>query len=246
MAMAKKKRNVKHITRSIIQEHLEKVGSGVFERFQDAITSLVAGNQGVYALYRRQKLYYIGLASDLRGRINHHLKDKHKGKWDRFSLYIIRKEDHIREVEALLVRIAGPAGNSQKGKLKRSINLLPKLDREVKRKQDEEREILIGQHAGSKKKSSKKQAKKRKLTKKADRPLKGVFPTGKMIYCKYKGKAAKAWVWRNGRIKYDGQYYDSPSTIGKIVRDGKATNGWSFWKYKNKSGELVPLSELRK
>ena len=67
--MAKKKRKKKRSTRSIIQGHLEKVGSGVFERYQDAITSLVAGNQGVYALYRRQKLYYIGLASDLRGRI---------------------------------------------------------------------------------------------------------------------------------------------------------------------------------
>lgn len=245
--MVKKKRKKKRGARSIIQGHLEKVGSGVFERYQDVITSLVAGNQGVYALYRRQKLYYIGLASDLRGRIKHHLKDKHKGKWDRFSLYIIRKEDHIREVEALLMRIAEPDGNKQKGKLKRSLNLLPKLDREVKRKQEEERRILLGQRAGSKKKkSSKKKVKKRKLTKKVERPLKGIFPTGKMIYCKYKGKSAKAWVWKNGRIRYDGKYYDSPSTVGKIVRDGKPTNGWRFWKYKNKSGELVYLSELRK
>ena len=29
----------------------------------------------------------------------------------------------------------------------------------------------------------------------------------------------------NGRIKYGGQFYDSPSTVGSVVRGGKATNG---------------------
>jgi len=109
--MAKKKRGA----RSIIQGYLEKVGSGVFERYQDAITNLITGKQGVYALYRRHKLHYVGLASDLRGRIRHHLRDRHRGKWDRFSLYVIRKEDHTREVEALLVRIAEPRGEHPKG-----------------------------------------------------------------------------------------------------------------------------------
>jgi len=245
--MSTKKRKKKRGVRSIIQGHLEKVGSGVFERYQNVITSLVSGNQGVYALYRRQKLYYIGLASDLRGRIKHHLKDKHKGKWDRFSLYIIRKEDHVREVESLLMRIAGPAGNSQKGRLKKSLNLLPKLKSEVKRKQDEERIKLFEERIGiRKKKSSKKKTKTRKFTKKVERPLKGFFPTGKMLYRKYKGKNYKAWVNGNGTIKYNGKLYDSPSNVGSLARGGKSTNGWRFWKYKNESGELVPLSELRK
>ena len=152
--MAKKKRKVKHITRSIIQGHLEKVSSTVFERYLNEITSLISGNQGVYALYRRQKLYYVGLASNLKWRIRHHLKDKHSGKWDRFSLYVIRKEDHIREVEALLVRIAGPAGNSQKVKLNKSLNLLPKLKREVKKKQQAERKKLFEERTGNKKKKA--------------------------------------------------------------------------------------------
>jgi len=244
--MAKKKRKKKRGSRSIIQGHLEKVSSVVFERYLNEITSLISGNQGVYALYRRQKLYYIGLASNLKWRIRHHLKDKHSGKWDRFSLYVIRKEDHIREVEALLVRIAEPAGNSQKGRLKKSLNLLPKLKREVKKKQEVEREKLFEQRAGSKKKkATKKKTKTKSVTKKAGRPLKGLL-AGKMIYVKYKGIKYKAWVFNNGRIKYDGQIYDSPSTVGSVIRGGKATNGWRFWKYKNKSGELVFLSELRK
>jgi len=247
MTKKQKKRKTKRGTRSIIQGHLERVGSAVFERYLNEITNLISGNQGVYALYRRQKLYYIGLASNLKWRIRHHLKDKHSGKWDRFSLYVIRKEDHIREVEALLVRIAGPAGNSQKGRLKRSMNLLPKLKREVKRKQEVERKKLFEERAGGKKKkAAKKKTKTRAVSKKVDRPLKGLLGGGKRLYANYKGKMYKAWVFNNGRIKYDGKIYDSPSTVGSVVRGGKATNGWRFWKYKNKSGELVYLSELRK
>lgn len=247
MTKKQKKRKTKRGTRSIIQGHLERVGSAVFEQYQEEITNLIAGNQGVYALYRRQKLYYVGLANNLKGRIKHHLKDKHSGKWDRFSLYVIRKEDHIREVEALLVRIAGPAGNSQKGRLKRSMNLRPKLKREVKRKQNAERKKLFEERAGGKKKKAvKKKTKTRAVSKKVYRPLKGLFPTGKMIYRKYKGKDYKAWISGNGKIKYNGKWYDSPSDVGSVVRDGKSTNGWRFWKYKNKSGELVYLSELRK
>lgn len=67
-----------------------------------------------------------------------------------------------------------------------------------------------------------------------------------MIYRKYKGKMYKALVFNSGGIKYDGKIYDSPSTVGGVVRAGKSTNGWRFWKYKNKSGELIYLSELRK
>jgi len=241
--MARKKRRG---TRSIIQGHLEKVGSGVFERYKDAITSLIAGNQGVYALYRRRKLYYIGLASDLRGRIKHHLKDKHRGKWDQFSLYIIRKEDHIREVEALLVRIAEPGGNSQKGKLIRSRNLQPELKREVKRRQEEEREKLFEHYAVRVKKGRTVRKQARRARRKVDRPLKGLFPSGKMIYAKYKGIEFKAWVYQNGRIKYQESRYDSPSTAAKAIIDRGAVNGWRFWKYKDEAGNLVPLDNLRK
>jgi len=69
MTKKQKKRKKNRGTRSIIQGHLERVGSAVFERYQEEITNLIAGNQGVYALYRRHKLYYIGLANNLKGRI---------------------------------------------------------------------------------------------------------------------------------------------------------------------------------
>ena len=105
--MAKKKK-AKRKSRSIIVGHLEKISSKVFDQHRKQISEIIKNNYGVYSLYRRDKLYYIGLASDFKKRIHQHLKDRHKGKWNYFSLYIIRKSDHIREVEALLVRIAQP------------------------------------------------------------------------------------------------------------------------------------------
>ena len=178
-----RKKQAKRGSRSIVVGHLEKISSGVFEDFPDQVTGLIKKGQGVYALYRRHKLYYIGLAGDLRGRIKWHLKDRHKGKWDRFSLYMIRKTDHIREVESLLVRIAGPDGNKQRGKLRKSKNLERSLDAAIKDKQKEKRKKIFGKHKGkAKRKKTKKKVRETKGKK--DRPLRGVFPGGKMIYGK--------------------------------------------------------------
>jgi hypothetical protein len=188
--MARKKRGA----RPIIQGHLEKVSSKVFERFQKEVTGLVKQGQGVYALYRRDKLYYIGLASDLERRIKWHLKDKHKGKWDRFNLYMIKKTDHIREVESLLIRIADPEGNKLRGKLGGSKNLGRALDVAIKQRQDEERGKIFEQGERNRKKG-----KKGKITGKSNRPMKGYFPSGKMIYTSYKGGLG---IWR-GRNKID-------------------------------------------
>ncbi len=239
--MAGKK--VKRGSRPIVVGHLEKISSGVFERYPEQITGLTEGTQGVYALYRRQKLYYIGLASDLKRRIKWHLKDKHKGKWDRFSLYIIRKTDHIREVESVVVRIAEPRGNKQRGKLGGSKNLVRKLDAAIKERQKEERRGMLGDGKG---KDTRKRVKKgRKKRKVAERPLRGTFPSGKVIYATYKGKEYKAWVYRSGSIKFNGKLYDSPSGVGKAIRK-KETDGWRFWKYKDKSGNLTAIKDLRK
>jgi len=79
----------------------------------------------------------------------------------------------------------------------------------------------------------------------ANRPLKGLFKGGKMIYATYQGKDYKAWVNSNGRISFDGKFYDSPSVAGKAGRK-KSTNGWRFWKYKDKDSKLRPIGDLRK
>ena len=238
-------KKTKRISRTIVVGHLEKVSSGVFEDFPDQVTGLIKKGQGVYALYRRNKLYYIGLAGDLRGRIKWHLKDRHKGKWDRFSLYIIRKEGHIREVESLLVRIADPDGNKQRGKLRGSKNLVRALDKDIKERQNQEREGILG---GRKAKTERKKTKKkvRKTKGKKERPLRGKFPGGKMIYAKYKGEEYKAWVIGNGGIKFKGQIHDSPTGAAKAIIEKGAVNSWNFWKFKKEKGKLVKLKVIRK
>ncbi|MHC4207183.1 MAG: restriction system modified-DNA reader domain-containing protein, partial [Planctomycetota bacterium] len=55
----------------------------------------------------------------------------------------------------------------------------------------------------------------------------------------------KAVVYYSGIIKLEGKIYNTPSSAAKAIIDTGARNGWRFWKYKDKSGELVPLSELR-
>lgn len=247
--MAVKKKS-KHKSRPIVIGHLERVSSKVFDRYRKQITDMIRGNYGVYALYRREKLYYVGLATDFRRRINQHLRDRHKGKWNYFSLYLIRKIDHLREIEALLVRIGKPGGNKQKGKLKRSKNLRPRLKRLLTEDTKRVIEEILGIEKKVKEKRKSRKGKfikeKRPISKKVKRTLKDKFEAGKVIYATYKGKEYKAWVYRNGGIKLQGKIYETPSGAGKAILDKGAVNGWNFWKYKNKSGELVYLSELRK
>ena len=247
--MAKKKK-AKRKPRPIVTGHIEKVGRGIFDKYQKQITDMIKGHQGIYSLYKKDKLYYVGLASNLKRRIKQHLGDKHGNSWTHFSLYIFKKDDHIRELEALLLRIAYPEGNRQKGKLNGSVDLRPALKKKVKAQQSSELDDLFKGHKSTKpkKKTTKKKttSKKKSSSKKMDCPLRGFFKNGKMIYANYQGKEYKAWVFRNGRIKYDGNIYSTPSGAGNVVRGGKSTNGWAFWKYKDKDGNLVRLAELRK
>ncbi len=245
--MTKKgKYKTKRKSRSIVTGYLEKISSKVFDEYRKQITELIKGNYGVYALYRREKLYYIGLASDFKKRLNYHLKDHHKGKWTHFSLYIIRKTDHIREIEAILLRIADPTGNYQKGKLKGSRNLRPTLKRIMS--EDSKRVIdeILGQVDKPVKRAKAKT--RRKKTIEGDRPLKGLLRGWQRIYATYKGKEYKAKVRPNGMIEMipGRQLYDSPSAAALAIIQKGQRNGWIFWKYKNEKGELVMLKELRK
>lgn len=236
--MAKKKARK---TRSIITGHLEKIGSNVFDNYSSVITELIKGNQGIYALYKKDRLYYVGLAGNLKSRINAHNKDKHQNKWTHFSLYIIRKEDHIKEIESLVLRISYPKGNSVRGKLKQSKDLRPLLKRKIK----EEQIIQLGGFFGGKNRPAGK-IKKGKVKKTDKRPMHGYFPEGKVIHANYKGKEYKGWVYANGRIKVKGKIFDSLSLAGLAITKKQTMNGWKFWKYKNKDGELVYIDVLRK
>lgn len=232
--------------RPLVGGFLERISVTAFEKYHREITNLVQTQHGVYALYKNDRLYYVGLAVNLRRRINQHLRDKHAGRWNRFSLYLVRKVDHIKEIESLLLRIADPAGNKQRGRLQRATNLEHKLRRSMELCQRAELdEIFTRQLSTHTKSTGSKSAVRKKVSTKrgANRPLKGIVG-GKRIYGTYKGTEFKAVVYYNGRIKLNGRFYDSPSAAG-VAACKRSTNGWIFWRVR-KDGELVKLSELRK
>lgn len=242
--MAKKKaakKKTKRKTKSIITGYMEKVSGKVFTDYSKVITDMIKGHQGIYALYKNDRLYYVGLASNLKGRIKQHLRDKHKGQWTHFSLYIVRKTDHIKEIESMILRIAYPKGNAVKGKLA-AKNLRPLLKNKLKAQLQQQVGDILGKPPAANKKISKKKSSKSKT----EKPLKGLFPNGKRLFGFYKGYEYRAWVFRSGTVKYDGQLYDSPSGAGKAARGGISTNGWSFWKFKDKTGDLVKLRTKKK
>jgi hypothetical protein len=81
-------------------------------------------NRGIYVLRKHGDIYYVGLASSLRSRLADHIKDHHRGEWTEFDLYMIRKgkAKYLRELEALLIRVAKPRGNRTEPKFVKHRN----------------------------------------------------------------------------------------------------------------------------
>ena len=46
----------------LVSQHLENISHEALSKYQDVIRSYVRGRQGIYALYRKNELYYVGLA----------------------------------------------------------------------------------------------------------------------------------------------------------------------------------------
>ena len=114
MRPPKKRRGRKSTRRArIVQGYLERKPRKLLESQYEVIESLLPHRSGVYSLYDRGELYYIGIARNLMTRLWHHTKDKHARKWDAFSLYASKSWKQIGTHEALFLRIAKPPGNGQ-------------------------------------------------------------------------------------------------------------------------------------
>src|SRR5262245_57342378 len=140
MAIRKKRRR----REALVHSHLERVSRDLLEQHPDIVRKFIGRNAGIYALYRKTKLYYVGLASGLSARLRHHVKDRHGQSWDRFSIYLTIKDQHIREIESLLLQIAKPPGNRVGGKPAGSRNMRRWIGKAIREKQRRELLDLFG------------------------------------------------------------------------------------------------------
>lgn len=229
--------------------HLERVASTAIARYRDQLTDLLDGQHGIYALYKNDRLYYVGLATDLRRRIDQHDRDRHKGKWNRFSLYRVRKLDHIREIESLVLRIASPRGNRTGGRLGNAIDLRKQLRKSMEMRARLEIESLVPLRRQAKESNlPRKRALRAWRTRREKgnnlRRLNVRFLAGKTLHSQYKGKSHRAKVSREGGVYVNGSPFSSLSAAGASIT-GRATNGWRFWRIREK-GKLTRLSEIKK
>jgi hypothetical protein len=231
-------------TGQLVCQHLEGIPRKSLAKFPGVIRDMVKGRHGIYALYRKDRLHYIGLATNLRQRLKQHLRNQHAQTWDRFSLYLTIGDRHLREIESLFLRISKPRGNTVTPKLVRSENLRPELRKQIKEWQRRELDDIA---------PPVRRAKKKLRTKKKDKRE----PKGKelvlapyaekrfAIRFRYKGQVHKATVRKGGTIFYKGNTYASPSGAAKAVT-GRARRGWTAWHYQRAPGDWVPLDELRR
>jgi hypothetical protein len=221
-------------------QHLENISRDALEKYQSIVREYVRRRHGVYALYRRGKLYYVGLAGNLRSRLTMHLKDRHGQSWDRFSVYLTIGDTHLRELEALILRIIKPIGNKQIGKFPQSEDLRRRLARAMHEYQREELQALIG-------KKSRPRAPEEVEVLDGHRPVLAAYVKGPLkLRVRFKGKLLRAQVRRDGRIRFAGTLYDSPSVAGAAACQRKSCNGWRFWEYERARGDWVLLDELRR
>ncbi len=91
--------------------------------FKESLEKLMRGYGGIYALYKGEKLFYVGLATSLHGRVKWHLRDRLKGKWNNFRIFRIRRVRFLKDLETLILNIIMPKGNRAKGHLAKDGDL---------------------------------------------------------------------------------------------------------------------------
>ena len=223
----------------LVTGHLENVSGRVLEDYPEVVSEMIKRRAGVYALYKGDKLYYVGLASNLMGRLKTHLKDRHKGAWNRFSVYLTLRDEHIKELESLLLRIVNPEGNKQTGSFAKSHNLYRDLNRKITDFDADKRAKLMGGWV------EKRRQRIRASKAKGKGALKGLVEK-RLILKAWDGDwEYTASLRRDGTIRYDDEIFDTPNAAAKCAL-GRNKWGWGFWHYKNIAGEWVKLATLKK
>jgi hypothetical protein len=225
--------------RQLVLQHLEMVSWRVLEESPEIVRQLIRRQHGVYALYRREKLYYVGLATNVMSRLQSHLKDRHHGVWDRFSVYLTVHDDHIKEMESLILRITAPVGNKQSGKFAASVSLLNTLNRIMSNADADRRARILGGNIARRRRRVKTRNAKGTLA------LAGVVDRRLPLRARYKEEQFRATLRTDGRLSHASKLYDTPTAAARAVV-GRTVNGWTFWLFLNSKREWVPISHLRR
>lgn len=208
----------------LVTQYLERIHRNAFDKHPEIIRSLVRRRNGIYALYAKDELYYVGLAKDLRWRLKHHLKDHHRDSWDRFSVYLTIGHEHLRELESLAIRITCAAGNKQKGRFAGAENLERSLERVLLAKFKRERDALFGRPIDETDEN---------VAPQRTRPIHGT----------YKGKLMRARWRRDGTVRFRGKIFSSLSAAATKAT-GSQTNGRWFWRVERSPGDWVRVKKL--
>lgn len=225
----------------LVCQHLENISRAALEQYEDIVRQFVRQRQGVYTLYRRGKLYYVGLASNLRTRLGHHLKDRHADSWDRFSVYLTIGDSHLRELESLILRIVNPPGNKQKGQFFKSEDLRRLFGRGVRAQMRSQ----FSELSGGRRAVEPAEPESAGIEAKAHTTVLAGYVTRPLrLRARYKGKTQSARVRRDGSILFEGKTFPSPSAAA--ARQTPTCNGWTFWQYERAPGDWVLLEQLRK
>jgi predicted GIY-YIG superfamily endonuclease len=219
----------------LVIQHVEMMSRRILENHQEVIREYVKGKHGVYALYRGSRLYYVGLASNLRSRLKAHVRDRHAEAWDRFSLYLTEGEEHLRELEAMVLRITMPKGNRAKSKFVKSQDLRRYFKRRIQEHHRADLDALF---------ATPEAIREHPMDRKRALPAAGLVSRRTPLRMRYRGKTYRSALRPDGQIKLKGKVYNSPSGAARSIFK-RPVNGWSWWRYEVSPGKWVELTVLR-
>ena len=263
--LADKQISRRSFMKKLIIDVLEKVDKKFMEKEYASIRNKeFAKKSGIYALYdKKGHLYYVGRASDLRGRLGQHLKhNRHSGKWNHFSIYFTKNDDTAIAVEAIALSLLRdskwPKGNNNNPRVKEDKNMKARIRKDMDKiffRKSSQPKKPSGRSAKIKLGRSKRQNKGFNVSQGGAQkrlPLKELFNKGflqepQILIQEYKrsGETFHAILLPSGEIEYQGKKYSSPSAPAKAAT-GKEQNGWDFWKIQNRSNIRITLNEFAK
>src|SRR5204862_455078 len=106
---------------------------------------------------------------------------------------------HLRELESLILRTIKPAGNHQTGKFIKSENLKGRFSRQVRERQNAERDWVIGRST-----SPIPKRKRHKIVENGAPPLAAYIEKSTKLRAMFRGRLIRARVRKNGMIRYSG------------------------------------------